>query len=207
MNKTLSLFLLLATGLPVAALGAPALPRSDFNRLAARAGIPLFWMPVAYDTATLRPEDLAGVGDSEALARFVSGGKFTAEFDHAYKFLVEERRGEAVLKELDQGRPNLILSDFRKAPASERELVRRMVAAGRVIDELYARQKGGRRWLSALTPGDSASRALYERNHGPWCEAPATERDPFCNAAPSFPARKSDAYPQNLSGRRHVRRA
>jgi hypothetical protein len=181
------------------ALGAPALPRSDFNRLAAREGLPLFWKPVAYDTATLRPEDLAGVGDTDALSRFVSGGKFTAEFDHAYKFLVEERRREAVRRELDQGRPNLILSDFRKAPASERELVSRMVAAGRIIDELYSRQKGGQHWLSALTPGDEASHALYERNHGPWCEAPATERDPFCNAAPSFPARKSDAYPQSLS--------
>lgn len=199
MNKTLALLLLLAAGLPAAALGAPALPRSDFNRLAARAGIPIFWLPVAYDTATLRPEDLAAVGDGEALARFVADGKFTAEFDHAYKFLVEERRLEAVRRELDQGRPNLILSDFRKAPASERELVRRIAAAGRIIDELYALQKGGLRWLSALTPGDSASRTLYERNHGPWCEAPATQSDPFCNAVPSFPARKSDAYPESLS--------
>ncbi|MEQ1918218.1 MAG: hypothetical protein ABL955_03390 [Elusimicrobiota bacterium] len=198
MNMTLAL-LLLAAGLPLTALAAPALPRSDFNRLAVREGIPLFWLPVAYDTATLRPEDLAPVGDGEALARFVIGGKFTAEFDHAYKFLVEERRREAVRKELDQARPNLILSDFRKAPAAERELVRRIAAAGKLIDELYARQKGGLRWLSALTPGDTASRTLYERNHGPWCEAPATQSDPFCNAVPSFPARKSDAYPESLA--------
>ncbi|MBI2789689.1 MAG: hypothetical protein HYX59_13500 [Elusimicrobia bacterium] len=198
MNKALSL-LLLAALLPATALGAPVLPRSDFNRLAARSGIPVFWMPVAYDTATLRPEDLAAVGDGEALARFVFDGKFTAEFDHAYKFLVEERRREAVRRELDQGRPNLILSDFRKAPAAERELVKRIAAAGRIIDDLYATQKGGKRWRSALIPGDSASLALFERNHGPWCEAPATQSDPFCSAVPSFPARKSDAYPEKLS--------
>jgi hypothetical protein len=198
MTKSIALVLLAAV-LPGTALGTPALPRSDFNRLAARAGIPVFWMPVAYDTATLRPEDLAAVGDGEALVRFVLDGKFTAEFDHAYKFLVEERRREAVRRELDQGRPNLLLSDFRKAPASERELVRRIAAAGKIIDELYATQKGGRRWLSSLTPGDAASLALYERNHGPWCEAPETQSDPFCNAVPSFPARKSDAYPEKLS--------
>ncbi len=198
MNKIFAL-LLISAGLPLTTLAAPALPRSDFNRLAAREGIPLFWLPVAYDTAAVRPEDLAGVGDTDALSRFVLGGKFTAEFDHAYKFLTEERRRESVRRELDQGRPNLILSDFRKAPDSERELVRRMVAVGRIIDKLYAQQSGGLLWEEALIPGDAMSRTLYERNHGPWCEAPATERDPFCNAAPSFPARKSDAYPQNLS--------
>lgn len=198
MNTALSL-LFLAASLPATVLAAPTLPRSDFNRLAARSGIPVFWMPVAHDTATLRPEDLAAVGDGEALSRFVFDGKFTAEFDHAYKFLVEERRREAVRRELDQGRPNLILSDFRKAPAAERELVRRVAAAGRLIDELYETQKGGLRWRSALTPGDSASLALFERNHGPWCEAPDTQSDPFCSAVPTFPARKSDAYPEKLS--------
>ncbi|MDP3542716.1 MAG: hypothetical protein Q8T11_09660 [Elusimicrobiota bacterium] len=192
-------FFLLAAAFPLAALAAPSLPRADFNRLAAQTGVPLFWLPAEQATTTLRPTDLAGVGDAEALARFVADGKFTAEFEHAYKFLVEERRREAVRKELDQGRPNLILSDFRSAPESERELVRRIVAAGRIIDELYAVQKGGRRWLASLIPGDAASLALYERNHGPWCEAPATQSDPFCSAVPSFPARKSDAYPEKLA--------
>lgn len=198
MNKIFALFFL-AAAFPAAALAAPALPRSDFNRLAAQTGVPLFWLPVEQDTTTLRPGDLAGVGDAEALSRFVADGKFTAEFEHAYKFLVEERRREAVRRELEQGRPNLILSDFRSAPASERELVRRIVAAGRIIDDLYAVQKGGRRWLASLIPGDAASLALFERNHGPWCEAPATQSDPFCSAVPSFPARKSDAYPEKLA--------
>jgi len=194
MNMILALLLLAAP----AAHAAPALPRSDFNRLAARAGIPVFWLPVAYDTATLSPADLAPVGDADALERFVIGGKFTAEFDHAYKFLVEERRTEAVRRELDSGRPNLIVSDFRKAPASERELVRRVAAAGKLIDELYALQTGGLRWRESLG-GDAASRSMFERNHGPWCEAPGTESDPFCSAVPTFPARKSDAYPQSLA--------
>ena len=195
--KNILVLILLASALPASA--APTLPRSDFNRLAAQAGLPLFWRPVAYDTATLRPEDLAPVGDGASLARFVSGGKFTPAFDAVYKGLVEERRREAVRKELGQGRPNLIVSDFRSSPAADRALVRHLVAAGRVIDRLYSRQKGGLPWGEKILPGDTASRALFERNHGPWCEAPATDHDPFCNAVPSFPARKSDAYPQGLS--------
>ena len=198
MNTALPL-LILAAALPATSLAAPVLSRSDFNRLAARSGIPVFWLPVESDTATLRPADLAAVGDGEQLSRFVFDGKFTAEFEHAYKFLVEERRQEAVRRELDQGRPNLVLTDFRQAPDEERELVRRIASAGKIIDELYAIQKGGQRWRPALAPGDSASLALFERNHGPWCEAPDTQSDPFCNAVPSFPARKSDAYPEKLS--------
>ncbi|OGR93807.1 MAG: hypothetical protein A2V88_05315 [Elusimicrobia bacterium RBG_16_66_12] len=195
--KNILTFVLLASALTASA--APDLPRSDFNRLAARSGLPVFWKPVAYDTATLRPEDLAPVGDGEALARFVAGGKFTPEFDQAYQALVEERRREAVRKELDQGRPNLIVTDFRSAPPAERALVRHVVAAGRLIDGLYARQKGALPWREKLVPGDAASRALFERNHGPWCEAPATDHDPFCNAVPSFPPRRSDAYPRDLT--------
>jgi hypothetical protein len=196
MEKISTLVLLV---MALTASAAPVLPRSDFNRLAAQAGLPLFWKSVAYDTATLRPEDLSPVSDAAALEPFVSGGKFTPAFNVAYQGLVEERRREAVRRELDQGRPNLIVSDFRLSSAADRALVRHLVAAGRIIDGLYARQKGSTPWREKLVPGDTASRTLFERNHGPWCEAPATDHDPFCNAVPSFPDRKSDAYPQSLS--------
>lgn len=197
--RTCHVGILLAACWAATASAAPVLPRSDFNRLAARAGLPLFWKPVAYDTATLRPEDLVPVGDGAALEGFVSSGRFTPEFDRAYRSLVEERRREAVRKELDQGRPNLILTDFRSAPAADRTLVRHMAAVARMIEELYTRQKGGLRWREALAPGDADGLALFERNHGPWCAAPATDHDPFCSASPSFPARESDAYPAGLS--------
>jgi hypothetical protein len=75
-------------------------------------------------------------------------------------------------------------------------LARHLAAAAGLIDELYREQKGALRHLAAIPAGDSASRALFERNHGPWCEAPQTEDDPFCSAAPSFPKKLSDAYPR-----------
>ncbi|MFA6093356.1 MAG: hypothetical protein WCU88_13215 [Elusimicrobiota bacterium] len=180
------------------ASAAPALSQEDFNRLAARQGLPLLWSSAGSATATLRPGDLSPVGEADALSLYVRDGRFTEEFDRAYLSLVGARRLEAVRKELDQGRPALIVSDFRSAPEADRKLARGMQAVGRTIEELYAMQKGSFLLRKDLTAADPESRALFERNHGPWCEAPDTEHDPFCNALPSFPARISDAYPADM---------
>ena len=45
---------------------------------------------------------------------------------------------------------------------------------------------------------DPASKALFWRNNGPWCETPATAKNPFCNAIASFPSKQVDAYPLDL---------
>ncbi|MFA6030113.1 MAG: hypothetical protein WC969_09685 [Elusimicrobiota bacterium] len=188
--------LLLFAALPLRA--APELSRSDFNRLAANAGLPLFWTGVTTDTAAVRPGDLAPVGSGIGLERWVAEGRFTPAFQEAYAGLVEARRREAVRAELAQGRPVLLSSDFRDASREDRALVERMAAAARLVDELYERQKGSHA-LRASLPTDPESRALFERAHGPWCEAPETEHDPFCSALPGFPPHRSDAYPSDLS--------
>lgn len=175
---------------------APALPRADFNRLAAQADLPLFWKPSADENRPAAPADLEAAGSPAALAKYVKDGAFTPEWDAAYARLVEMRRLEAVRKELDQGRPNLVVTDLRKAPAADKTLARRIVAAARLIEDLYAAQTGGAAWKQKLA--DAPSRALYARNQMPWCLAALTEHDPFCSAVPSFPARKSGAYPAAL---------
>lgn len=186
---------LLCLVLAAPAAAAPTLSRADFNRLAAQTGLPLFWAPGA--EGELSPKDLVPVGDAAALSRFAADGKFTPAFDAAYARLVEAKRLETVRRELDQGRPNLLVADLRSAPEPDRALARHLSAAGRLIDGLYQRQTGGLRWKDKIK--DAASLAVYERNSGPWCEAPATDRDPFCNAVASFPPRRADAYPANLS--------
>ncbi|MEK9145011.1 MAG: hypothetical protein AAB339_05320, partial [Elusimicrobiota bacterium] len=79
MNKTtlLSALLLAAAASAAFAGEGPRLTRTDFNRLAASAHLPLFWMPVDSDTAALRPSDLVAVRDPAALERYVSKGRFT----------------------------------------------------------------------------------------------------------------------------------
>ena len=194
--RTLLPFLAAAL-LAVPASAVPTLSRADFNRLAAQEGLPLFWKPSGDESRPVAAADLQAVGDPAALSRYAAGGALTHEFDAAYARLVDLRRLEAVRKELDQGRPNLVVTDLRQAPAADRELARRIVAAAALIERLYERQTGGARWKDQVK--DEASRALYARNQMPWCAAPLTEHDPFCGAVPSLPARKSGAYPEALS--------
>ena len=183
----------------VSVYGVPALSRDDFNRLAAAAGLAFYWkLGATGGAALLSPGTLVGVGDNRGLAPYVAGGRLTEAFRAAYLRLVEARRLEAVRRELDQGRPVVLFNDFRKSAPAERALARHLSAAARLIDELYAEQKGSLRYRGEIPRGDEASRALFERNHGPWCEASATEADPFCNALRSFPKKRSDAYPESL---------
>src|SRR5262249_48719787 len=45
---------------------------------------------------------------------------------------------------------------------------------------------------------DTASRAGFYRNQGPWCTAPLTEKDASCNALASKPAKISGPYPESI---------
>ncbi|MDD5629253.1 MAG: hypothetical protein PHU21_09325 [Elusimicrobia bacterium] len=190
------LWLLLAAPLQAAtAYDGPALSREDFNRLAAAEGVPLYWAPGGKTAELPEPGALLPKGGAD-LSVYISDGTLSEAFRSAYLRLVQARRLEAVRRELDQGLPAVIYNDFRQAPPAERALAEHLAAAARLIDELYLQQKGALRYLSAVRSGDEASRALFERNQGPWCEGPQTEADPFCSALPSFPKKLSDAYPE-----------
>jgi hypothetical protein len=67
-----------------------------------------------------------------------------------------------------------------------------------IIEELYLHQTGGFRYWRSSGKLDPASKALFWRNHGPWCSTPGTADDPFCNASPDFPPKRSEAYPLDL---------
>jgi hypothetical protein len=173
----------------------PALSRIDFNRLATRANLPLFWVADRDKDRLIDPDELAGVGTGAVRAWFVKRGNFTPAFIKAYKSLVEMRREEAVNRELDAGRPTLVLTDLSKAPAQDKALVRQIVAAAAKIEELYLRQTGAARLKGRVRRAGAAAKTLFWRNHGPWCQTPATSGDPFCNGLPGFPNRRSEAYP------------
>lgn len=177
--------------------GHPALARDDFNRLAVDAGLPLFWKADANRTGTVEPGELIPVGAGSTLLPYVGSG-FTQDFRDAYARLVDMRRRETVKRELDFGYPTLLESDFRRASASDREVVGHVVAAGRMIEELYGIQNGSAPLRGKIPADDTTALALFYRNQGPWCEAPKTQEDPFCNAIASFPPKLSDAYPEGM---------
>ncbi|MCC6624322.1 MAG: hypothetical protein IT385_23925 [Deltaproteobacteria bacterium] len=185
--------------------GLPRLERADFTRLAPLAGLPLFWRSDAAGPGDVDPSELAVLGDAP-IKRWVSPGKkgkdglvgpptFTRDFEKGYRALVELRRREAVQRELAQGRPTLVETDLSQATDEERAIVKSLATAAKQIDELFELQIGAAGLAAKIPRDDLASRALIARNHGPWCEAPLTEADPFCNAVPTFPTQVTYSWP------------
>lgn len=179
--------------------GLPALDRADFNRLAVTAGLPLFWRSDLATPRVLEASELAVLRGGDP-ARWVGkgGDSFTPAFRKAYQELVELRRREAVRAELAQGRPTLVETDLTGASAEDKAIVARLLVAARQIDALYQIQDGAAAVASKVPRDDLSSRALLERNQGPWCQAPLTEADPFCNAAPGFPPQVTASWPSDV---------
>jgi hypothetical protein len=177
--------------------GLPALDRADFNRLAAQAASPLVWLEDRNGNGLVEADELAAAGAGQTLAKYVVGGKLTPAFAAEYKQLVELRRRESVLRELDYARPTLVTTDFSGASPADRALVKELVAVSEMVEELYLRQTGGYHHLKAKGV-DAAGRTLMWRNHGPWCSGPLSVGNPHCNAVPTFPPQRSEAYPEDL---------
>jgi hypothetical protein len=180
---------------------APKLERSDFNRLAALLDRPLFWEKDLRNPGVLNPEELAilGVGADRSVFVDDSNGIFTPNFTRIYRAMVERRRREAVARELEQGRTTLVRTDLASEPEYRKAVVRHITRAARIVEELYALQKGSHHLRDCPVPGDESSYALIRRNQGPWCQAPATEEDPFCHACPDYPSQRSGLYPAHLA--------
>lgn len=175
--------------------GLPALSRADFNRLAAREGVPLFWAADAGVAGVPEPAELVPLGVLSGRNPFVADGALTPAFEKAYRGLVEARRVEAVRLELDQGLPTLVRTDLSRLSRAEKAMVRHVLRAADRVAGLFARQSGAAGLGARVPSGSPESAALFDRNQGPWCAAPKTENDPFCNALPDFPSRRWDPYP------------
>ncbi len=182
---------------PISSL--PALSRDDFNRLAASCEMPLFWSSDQKNPGVLDPDELTLLGVGTDRRPYIEQDKLTPLFARAYRTLVEGRRREALRRELDQGRVALVHTDFSNGSPADRELVLHVTRAARIIEELFALQLGSFGLRNCMPPGDMASRALFRRNQRPWCQAPATQKDPFCNACPDFAKQFSGLYPPDLA--------
>ncbi len=185
-----------------------ALNRSDFNRLAAEQDLPLYWRLDANQNQTLDADELA-VTWPGAVAEWRLDGKLTPQFGAAYGLLqkratdpandatADGKRRATVLAELRQGRPTLIFSDFKALPAGEQAFVQHMLRAATLVEALFALQSGTAELVKELPP-HRPSHALFHRNQTPWCEAPATEQSPDCNALVARPRKLSGLYPKEL---------
>ena len=194
-----------------------AIPRLEFNRLAAELDLPLFWIADTNGSGALDVDELAvlwGVGAKDTV--WIKDGAFAPALYAAYAQMVEARakggsgvgregldeperkRRAAVRAELAQGMPTLVRSDFRSASPEDRALVDHVLAAAEIVERIYGKQRGTAGMAAEIPADDPASRMLFYRNHGPWCEAPRTDKDPDCSALARRPGRVSGFYPAAL---------
>jgi hypothetical protein len=183
-----------------------AVPRLEFNRQAVVRDLPLFWVRDADADGTLDPDELAvtwGPGNA-SLGRYVKDGGFTPEFAAAYALIAqpvsleglaaaEKARRKAVLEELGQGRPTLVRTTL--ADPRDVQVFGHLENTARIIERLFARQRGVYGLAATVPADDTASRALFARNQSPFCEAPKTENDPNCSALAPRPTKVSGMYP------------
>ncbi len=205
-----------AAKVKVAAVAPPQkldkLPRLDFNRRAAELNLPIFWRSDADSDKALEPGELAvlwGVADTTRADWVDAAGHFTAKMTDAYQRMTtpddwsklspeEQKRINTVIDELGQGRPSLVETDFNSASAEDKAIVDNVLAAAKLIEKIYAKQRGVDGLEDKIT--DAPSRQLYYRNQSPFCAAPKTEKDPSCGALAQMPKKASGMYPQNIQG-------
>lgn len=196
---------------PAAKKTYTALARVDFNARAQEQFLPLFWRTDANKNGALDPSELVAlIGPwPETQSDFVQGDAFTPKFDQVYTAMQlqpdesklsadEQARRKALRLELSQGKATLVETDLTatsKATEADRSAFVHFAKAAALIERLYARQHGGPEQAAAIPADDTLSRAVYFRNQSPFCVAPATEKDPACNALSPAPARLYGLYP------------
>ncbi|MEP7124633.1 MAG: hypothetical protein ABJE95_27135, partial [Byssovorax sp.] len=191
-----------------------AIPRLQLNRLAAELDLPLFWIADTNGNGAIDPDEIATLwGIAAVTPMWVDKGKLTPAFTTAYDAMVarmkggvataglsdaEQKRRAAMTAELAQGRPSLVYSDFRTASAEDKAIVDHVAKAAVIIEQIFARQKGTTGLAAKIPDDDTASKMVFYRNQGPWCEAPLTEKDPACNALSPAAPKISGLYPASL---------
>ncbi len=202
---------------PVVAAAAPpppppppkldAITRLEFNRRAAERALPLFWIKDENKDGALDPAELASLWGQPTFAAVDDKGAFTAAFLAVYETLKsplsfdglapeDKARREAVLAEMAQGRPTLVLTTL--STPEDKAVVRHVLTAATLVEALHAKQNGVDSLAAQIPADDTASRWMFFRNQGPFCEAPRTEKDPNCGALSSKPAKVSGIYPASL---------
>jgi len=187
--------------------------RLRFNQLAVRLNLPLYWVRDANENKAIDPAEVAALRFYPTQGEWVANGAFTKEFAKAYAaiaaldgappvpaegFAEDRARRRAVVEDLDQGRPTLVLADLKALSDEDKKLLAVLLDAGDVIDALFARTAGISVLAEEIPADDVTSQSLFRRNWGPRCVFPKTEKNPACSAIPGAPKPKVDVYPAGM---------
>jgi hypothetical protein len=189
---------------------APALTQDDFNRLARGNGFSFRWDIDSDSDSKLDAHELA-ISDmtlsqaqaKQELKKYVTTQKgqslFTGIFLQVYEELREAKRREVATESYHESQEIHIRVDMTDLAPDERKMVEHIANAAHLINDLYHEQLGTKKFdaqAEAIRSEHSDSYLLYQRNHGPNCEAPKTADDPFCSALPGFPKPHLGIYPE-----------
>jgi hypothetical protein len=210
---------------PVLAPAAPAtaapttatlLSRDEVNRTAVRLNLPLFWAADRNGNGKMDPDEVASLLFYPSAEVWVRDGAFTPAFATALSAIERTAHGAAppgsddestrrrlVLEDLDSGKPTLVYSDLRKDTEEQKKLVRHMLTASALIDQLHAAQLGITQLAAKVPTDDLASQSLFRRDWGPKCVDPKTEDNPLCSAIAGSPKPLVDIYPAQLQKNDH----
>jgi hypothetical protein len=174
---------------------------AEFNALAVRLNLPLYWMADANSNKSVDDDEVAPLlfypGSAPDLAtayKQMLAAKAEPPLDTTTP---EGKRRSLVRQDLAQGRPALVRTDLTQRSAAERAFVEHMLKVAAGIDQTYAAQKGLPA-LSGKVSADPESQSLFRRNWGPKCLAPATQKNPECSAIPGAPQPIVDTWPAAL---------
>lgn len=201
------------SGSAVAPRTFDAVSRADFNRLAVRLNLPVYWIADNNNNKIIEVTEVAPLLFYGGERTWVEGAKFTNDFESAYDQIVaaskeppldtttdEGKRRALVRQDLDAGRATLVRSDFTALSADDKAFVTRMLVVANTIDDLYETQNGAKAAAKNL-PSDPESRSLFRRNRGPKCEGPVSSKDPACSSLPGAPKHIVDVYPPELQAK------
>lgn len=196
------------TAAPVAPAPAPMTP-DEFNRRAVRLNLPIFWADTNGNTSP-DPAEIKALLFYPSETKWTEGGAFTPAFKEAHARILaaekdtkdlpaaEAERRRLVREDLVQGEPTLVYNDLTGLSAEEKTLVRHIAAASKLVDSLYAAQRGIGPLHAQVPADDAASQSLFRRNWGPKCIGPKTDKNPACSAIPGAPKAAVGIYPASI---------
>jgi hypothetical protein len=187
-----------ATPTASAAASRDKLTPAEFNALAVRLNIPLYWTGDKNGDRAVDPDEVTpllfypgSVPDLDAAYQQMLAAQAEAPLDTS---TAEGKRRTLVRQDLAQGRPALVRTDLTQRSAAEKAFVQHMLKVAASIDATYSAQKGLPALQAKVTP-DPESQSLFRRNWGPRCVAPTTEKNPDCSAIPGAPQPIVDTWP------------
>lgn len=187
-----------------------AVERLQFNRRAAELYLPIFWREDTNKNGAIEADELAvligfGNKDEDDRSHWVdANNQFTPAFVTAYQNIAAKsaeptsERLKLVQQELSQGRATMVETDMSHASTGETSMLKHLVNVAKHIENIYQQQKGTYGLDASIPATDLSSRMVFYRNQSPFCEAPATNGNPQCNALEKPPVQRSGLYPTDI---------